>query len=379
MYYTATSGDAFTQRMKRLPLTWRDAGRATPHQLAEMIRKDRIDIAVELSGHTIGHSLAAMALRPAPIGVTYLGYPNTTGVPGIDFRLVDAITDPPAAETFATERLLRLPGCFLCYRPDPDAPPPGPAPSLSGQHSPQQPGPVTFGSFNNLAKISDATVSLWTRVVNAVPDSRLLLKFAQADSDWLRNRFRERFAAAGLAPGRLEILGKIDAKAGHLAAYNRIDIALDPVPYAGTTTTCEALDMGVPVITLTGPLHAARVGASLLTAAGLTELVAATPDEYVEIARASPPITPQASKQARDEERSSPQVVCPGKSLRVTCPHAQQVLREECRVPDGDDGGEQRLRTDAGRTERLASGRVEGGCRLHVRRSLTRRVSDRMA
>lgn len=285
VYYTATAGDAFTQRMRRLPLTWREAGRLEPLQLAESIRKDRIDILVELSGHTIGHRLATMALRPAPVGVTYLGYPNTTGVPGIDARLVDAITDPPESEAFATERLVRLPGCFLCYRPDPDAPAPSAPPSLSAPHSAGEPGPVTFGSFNNLAKISDDTIALWARVLESVPGSRLVLKFAQADSEWLRGRFRGRFEAAGIDPARLEILGKIDAKAGHLAAYARIDIALDPIPYVGTTTTCEAIDMGVPVITLRGDVHAGRVGASLLTAAGLAEFIAASRDHYVELAR----------------------------------------------------------------------------------------------
>ncbi|MCC6676938.1 MAG: tetratricopeptide repeat protein [Phycisphaerales bacterium] len=285
IYYTATASDSFTNRMRKLPLTWRDAGRLDPTQLAERIRQDRIDILVELSGHTIGHRLATMAARPAPVGITYLGYPNTTGVPGVDARLVDAITDPPGAEPLATERLIRLPGCFLCYRPDPDAPEPSAGPSLAAPNSPERPGPVVFGSFNNLSKLSDETVTLWTRVVNAVPGSRLVLKFAQADSDWLRQRFARRFEAAGLNPACLEILGKIDAKAGHLAAYARIDIALDPIPYAGTTTTCEALDMGVPVLTLLGRTHAGRVGASLLTAMGLERLIAADEAGYIELAR----------------------------------------------------------------------------------------------
>lgn len=285
VYYTATSGDAFTKRMQKLPLTWRDAGRLSPAQLADLVRKDQIDILVELSGHTIGHRLETMARRPAPLGITYLGYPNTTGVPGVDVRLVDAITDPTADPEFASERLVRIPGCFLCFRPDPDAPEPAASPSLSAPHSPQTPGPVTFGSFNNLAKLSDETIRLWTRVVGSVPGSRLLLKFAQADSDWIRSRYTRRFQEAGLAPDRLEILGKIDEKAGHLAAYSRLDIALDPVPYAGTTTTCEALDMGVPVVTLRGGTHAGRVGASLLSAVALTDLIAADAEQYVHTAR----------------------------------------------------------------------------------------------
>lgn len=286
VYYTATASDAFTARMRKLPLTWRDAGLLDPFQLADRIRQDKIDILVELSGHTIGHRLATMAARPAAVGVTYLGYPNTTGVPGIEARIVDAITDPPGAEAFASERLIRLPGCFLCYRPDPDAPEPAPGPSLSGPHSVERPGPVVFGSFNNLSKLSDETVALWTKVVNATPGSRVVLKFAQADSDWLRGRFAKRFEDAGLDPARLEILGKIDDKAGHLGAYSRIDIALDPIPYAGTTTTCEALDMGVPVITLRGRTHAGRVGASLLTAAGLERFIAEDEAGYIGLTRA---------------------------------------------------------------------------------------------
>ena len=193
----------------------------------------------------------------------------------MDYRLVDEVTDPaPEADALATEKLVRLAGGFLAYRPDADAPDIAPPPCLDN-------GFVTFGSFNNLAKLSEATLETWIGILRAVPGSRLLLKTKVFDDpgvvDWWSGRFTEH----GIDRGRIDLLPSIPSLAGHLAAYHRVDIALDTFPYNGTTTTCEALWMGVPVLTLAGDCHAARVGTSLLTRLGLEDWIAGSRDDYV--------------------------------------------------------------------------------------------------
>jgi protein O-GlcNAc transferase len=268
-YSTSPLTDAVTARLRSHAALWRDAHAMDDATLAELIRRDRIDILVELTGHTTNSRLPVLARRPAPVQATYLGYPNTTGLETADWRIVDAVTDPPGAEAFAVERLARVEACFLCYRPPPDAPEPGPPPS-------ERAGSVTFGSFNAASKIGARTARLWAGVLRAVPGSRLLLKAAGLDDPWVRGHLESMMSAEGVEPGRIEWIGYAPSKAAHLALYGRMDIALDTLPYNGTTTTCEALWMGVPVVTLEGEVgrHAARVGSSLLRAAGLTELVA---------------------------------------------------------------------------------------------------------
>jgi predicted O-linked N-acetylglucosamine transferase (SPINDLY family) len=212
------------------------------------------------------------------VQATWLGYPNTTGLAAMDYRLTDAIADPPGlTDEFHSERLIRLPGGFLCYRPPDDAPPVVSPPVRDR-------GFVTFGSFNHPAKLSDATVEAWADLLERVPASRLLLKYRVFEDAATRRFHQDRFAAAGLSLDRLDLVGHIDDAQGHLAAYGRVDIALDPFPYNGTTTTCEALWMGVPVVTLAGTRHAGRVGASLLHRIGLGELVATDGLAYTAIA-----------------------------------------------------------------------------------------------
>lgn len=280
-YATGTRpADAVTARLKVLVEsrggTWRECASLSDDDLAQRIRDDRIDIVIELSGLTEGNRLAALARRPAPIIVTAIGYPDTTGLDAIDARLVDHVTDPPGAEAFAVERLLRLDRCFLCYKPPADAPAP------SRDRSPDR--PITFGSFNALFKCSPTTLDLWAAALRAVPGSGLVLKNQLLDVPFRRERLASQLASRGIDPSRVQLLGKIADRAEHLALYNRIDVALDTAPYNGTTTTCEALWMGVPVVTLRGGAHAARVGASLLGAVGLPELVASDPASYVSIA-----------------------------------------------------------------------------------------------
>ncbi|OGU10243.1 MAG: hypothetical protein A2075_21575 [Geobacteraceae bacterium GWC2_58_44] len=246
-----------------------------PDQAAfEMIRRDRIDILVDLSGHTAGNRLPLFARKPAPVQVTWLGYPHGTGLEAIDYRITDAVTDPPGcSERLYAEKLVRLPGSFSCFAPPEEAPEVGELPLLSS-------GVITFGSFNNPAKITGETVSLWAGVLQGAPGSRMLVKgYALADPG-SRGRLAALFAAHGVAPERLELLGNTASYREHLGLYRRVDIALDTFPYHGTTTTCEALWMGVPVVTLLGAGHRSRVGASLLGSVGLQRLVAQQAEGY---------------------------------------------------------------------------------------------------
>src|SRR5690606_27108078 len=214
--------------------------------------------------------------RAAPIQASLIGYPNTTGVAAIDYRFTDTFADPPGADDRHAERLIRLDPCFLCYDPPRDAPDPA--------HEPNG-DTITFASFNAAMKINDPLIALWSRLLAEVPAARLLLKAFDFRDAALRDAIRARFAAAGADPARIEILPPIADSGGHLALYRRVDIALDTFPYHGTTTTCEALYMGVPVVTLAGRTHAARVGVSLLNAVGLPDLIANTPDDYIATAR----------------------------------------------------------------------------------------------
>ena len=277
-YYSYAESDAITEAMRGLADNWLDCAHYSDAELAEQIRADRIDILVDLAGHTVHHRLKTFALRPAPLQLTYLGYPNTTGLTAIDARITDAKADPPeAADRLSTERLVRLPRSFLCYRPGPDLEI-GALPAAAA-------GRVTFGSFNNFQKLSQPFFDAAAQVLRAVPESRLLLKAQTLQTPAVAQRVRERFAAAGIDPARLELLGWEPSPEGHLATYRRVDVALDSFPYNGTTTTCEALWMGVPVVGLAGDRHAGRVGASLLETVGLQELLAKDPGEYVRIAQ----------------------------------------------------------------------------------------------
>jgi predicted O-linked N-acetylglucosamine transferase (SPINDLY family) len=297
-FHTHRDKDAVTERLRSQVEHWSDCGGLTDDAIADRIRADRIDILVDLAGHTSGHRIGVLAMKPAPIQVTYLGYPNTTGLPTVDYRITDDLADPPGrADELSVERLLRLPRPFLCYRPEAKTPDPGPPPVLSRGHA-------TFGCFNNTLKLSDSFLDLAARVVNAVPGSRLVLKSGGLELHSVGGRVRQRFAAAGVAPDRLELRGWTAAVEDHLGAYGEIDVALDSFPYNGTTTTCEALWMGVPVVTLRGDRHAARVGASLLGWLGLTDFVAADAEEFVRIcARLAGDVAGAGSRRAGLRER----------------------------------------------------------------------------
>jgi protein O-GlcNAc transferase len=245
-------------------------------EAAERLRGDRIDILVELSGHSAGNRLLLMARKPAPVQVTWLGYPETTGLDAIDYRITDTVCDPPgSSEEFHSEKLLRLPGTFSCFAPPEEAPPVAELPARFR-------GYLTFGSFNNPAKITPETVALWAGVLRGVPESRMLIKGYSLTDAGSRERLLGLFAGQGIAPARLELKGNTVSYREHLQLYAGVDIALDSFPYNGTTTTCEALWMGVPVVTLAGEAHRSRVGATLLNALGLAQCIARHPQDFVE-------------------------------------------------------------------------------------------------
>jgi len=266
-YADVAHGDAVTARLKAAAQHWRDSNRLSNDALLNLVREDHIDILVDLAGHTKGNRLAVFARRAAPVQVTAWGYPATTGLPAMDYRLCDGVTDPLSeADLWSVEALVRLAPGLHCYAPPADAPTVGPLPALAARR-------ITFGSFNKLAKISPATVALWSAALKAVPGSRLLLKTKPLAEAETRTRIEHMFAVQGIDAGRLDLRGWVPGDQGHLDLYNQIDIALDTVPYNGTTTTCEALWMGVPVLTAAGRGHAARVGASLLAQANMTAWV----------------------------------------------------------------------------------------------------------
>ena len=270
--------DGTSRRLQCHARQWRPIAGKTDGQVAELIRKDGIDILVDLAGHTAGNRLLVFARKPAPVQVTYLGYPDTTGMKAMDYRLTDGYADPPGtSEHLHSEELMRLPGSAWCYRPSGEAPPVGSAPVLSG-------GGVTFGCFNPRPKMTEEVLALWARLLMAVPGSRLLLKNLGFRDSSVRERVMGMLMKGGVGEERVEFMGRVPSVTEHLVTYGRVDIALDTYPYHGTTTTCEALWMGVPVIALAGRTHASRVGVSLLTNAGLPELIAGSAEQYVEIA-----------------------------------------------------------------------------------------------
>jgi len=267
--------DETTRRMMNYGWEWRMVYGLSDSELAEQIRADEIDILVDLAGHTKGNRLGVFAQQPAPVQVTWLGYPNTTGLKQIDFRLTDELADPTGmTDHLYAERLLRLPRSFLCYAP----------PAIVPEVALLREGAIVFCSFNNNPKISETILRLWARVLHALPDSQLCLKNGSLTDVGVRNQLIDRFSAYGIDPSRLILSTFSDSREGHLQRYGACHIALDTYPYNGTTTTCEALLMGVPVVSLAGRTHASRVGMSILTNAGLPELIALNADQYVDIA-----------------------------------------------------------------------------------------------
>lgn len=315
LYHDHFREDAVSARLKTLAAVWRNFVGQAPTAVERAIRADAPDILIDLAGHTgMTNRLFLYARHLAPVQVTYLGYPNTTGVPAIGWRLTDAIADPVGeADRLATEKLVRFAPTAWAYEPPADAPAPGPLPCAAAGR------PVRFGCFNNLTKINDSLLALWGRVLAAVPNSQLVLKGRGLSDATVRQRYERRFVAAGISLDRIDLLERTAETSAHLALYNDVDISLDSSPYNGTTTTCESLWMGVPVVALLGDRHAARVSASLLQAAGHPEWIAATAADYVRIATtlATDPVALAAIRAGlRDEVRASVLLDHAGQSAR---------------------------------------------------------------
>ena len=273
-YASVRVADAITARCRGLVDVWRDALGWSDGQLARTIREDRIDVVVDLTMHMAHGRLLALARKPAPVQVTYLAYCGTTGLATIDYRLTDPYLDPPGQnEAFYTEQTLHLPETYWCYAPLSATPPVEPLPAA-------QAGVVTFGCLNNFCKVSGRALDTWSRLMQRVPSSRLLLH-AQPGSH--RDTVRDHLARQGIAPERLTFSGTLPV-VQYLGLYGRIDVALDPFPYGGGATTCDALWMGVPVVSLAGTTAVGRGGVSILTNVGLPELIARDEAEYVRIA-----------------------------------------------------------------------------------------------
>ena len=276
IYHTGISHDEQTQLARKRVDHWVACATLTEVQLVRRIEADGIDIVMDLAGHTSLQRVAMYAQRVAPVQATFLGYPGSTGVPNIDWMLADSVVVPKGAEALCSEQVMRLPNTVFCYAPEANYP----YPQYNETHAQR---PLTFGSFNNVPKLTPHTIKLWAQVLKAVPDSRLLLKAPSFKDESAIKVFSERFEKEGIEAARLEFRGPVGLT-DMMAEYADVDIALDPVPYNGGTTTLQAMWMGVPVVVKEGNNFVSRMGASFMRAAALPEWVAKDDAEYVKIA-----------------------------------------------------------------------------------------------
>jgi protein O-GlcNAc transferase len=275
-FFSKPDEDEISVRIKAQCHAWRQVHAMDDAALVRQIGEDRIDILIDLAGHTGENRLPAFAWKPAPVQATWLGYLGTTGVAAIDYLIADDWTLPPKLEPHFTEKIWRLPQSYLCFTPPAEDGTIGPQPALTN-------GYVTFGSFNNLGKLGAEVISLWARILHAVPESRLLLKTLQFIEPGVRQDVAQQFARHGISSSRLMLEPPVP-RADYLKPFNRVDIALDPFPYPGITTSVECLWMGVPFITLAGDTFMARQGVGLLNNAGLPDWIAADEDDYLKLA-----------------------------------------------------------------------------------------------
>lgn len=300
--------DEVTERLRGKFDYYCDIAALEDQAVAQQIRQDGIDILVDLAGHTSGNRLGVMAAKPAPIQVTYLGHPDTTGMPQIDYRITDAHAESEQSRRCSTESLVDLPQGFLCYRPPENAPEVTDAPIVKN-------GYATFGSFNHQARINKNMIALWSKILQNMPDARFLLELCVGDDEAVKAAYLECFEFYGIPAERIDI-HTLSTHEDHLACLGSVDVALDSYPYNSTTSTCEALWMGVPVVTLKGDLHCSRVGYSLLSQLSMEFLAVDTTDEYVTMATALA-CKPEAISQMRDSMRlrMSASVLCQGDVL----------------------------------------------------------------
>ncbi len=310
--------DDLSLRLQAAATHWHDVVGITDERLAEQIRADRIDILFDLAGHTAGNRLLLFARKPAPIQVTWAGYVGTTGLRTMDYLLADCYEVPPGSERHYQEQVLRMPDDYVCYAPPGDAPAVARLPALERGH-------VTLGCFNNPAKVTRHAIEVWAKILRRLPGARLVLKYKGCNDRGNARRFGEMFSTHGIDPDRLELLGS-SPHAELLGEYNRIDLALDPFPYSGGLTTCEALWMGVPVITCPFETFASRHSLSHLSNVGVPELIAHDLNEYVELAVALASDLPRlATLRAGLRERMAASPLCDGKRFAA---NLSALLRE---------------------------------------------------
>lgn len=325
-YYSGVVADDTTARIRKTADVWRDIGRLDDDAAAELIRADAIDVLVDLSGHLRDNRLLVFARKPAPVQITWLGYLQTTGMRAMNYKLTDALADPPGkAEPYYAERLLRQPHCQWCYRPPSAAPAVNALPALSK-------GAITFGSFNRIIKISPHAISLWARILQRLPDARLHILGVSAgvSGECLIGQFER----AGVSASRIELRPTLSF-AEYWRAYHDVDIALDTFPFNGATTTCEGLWMGVPAVSRAGTLGPQRSGVSLLTTIGLPHLAATSDDGYVAAAvRLAEDVQALAALRARlrDDMRRSPLMDAP-QFVRDLEANYRMVWRTWCAAP----------------------------------------------
>jgi protein O-GlcNAc transferase len=275
LYADVRRPDTTTARLRAAAPGWRDIAGMSDDDAAALVHADGIDVLVDLAGHLMEGRLGVFAQRPAPVQVTYMGYPSTTGLRAIDYRLTDAVADPLGEPSYHVEELWRLPRGFSCYAPPAKAPDVSPSPALLRGH-------VTFGSKHKIEKLNPSVLALWARVLHAVPGSRMILYRRRLGE--VMDQVACGFADHGIGADRIDLRNRMPDGRHHLAVYEEIDVSLDAFPWTGPTTACDALWMGAPVVTWSGARHAARMVASVLASAGLDDWIGRSPDEYVAIA-----------------------------------------------------------------------------------------------
>lgn len=278
-YHTGQGRDIWTDRVEAAVDHFSQVNRLTSQALHRAIIQDRIDILVDLNGYTQGHRLETLMRRAAPVQVSWIGYPGSMGLDVMDYRIVDAVTDPdPGAKQHNSEELLYMEPVFSVYLPDPELPDVAPqTPALKN-------GFVTFGSFNALPKLNTPLLEMWGQILSRVDGSKLLVKNKMLDHPSVRKDVSDALAGVGISPQRQILMGRTDPPSEHMKTYREVDLCLDSYPYNGTTTNGDSLVMGVPVLTLTGSRHASRVSTSQLNSIGLGTLAAKDSDQYVDIA-----------------------------------------------------------------------------------------------
>jgi predicted O-linked N-acetylglucosamine transferase (SPINDLY family) len=311
-YCDVRQPDAVGEALYRNADVWRITRGMSDQALAAIVRADRVDILVDLNMHTLGNRMLVFARKPAPVQLSYLAYPGTSGLAAMDYRITDPYLDEEGPrDGLYVEKSLRLAHCFWCYPAPPEAAPIGPLPALARGH-------VQFGSMNSFAKVTPGVLALWCELLGRVPGSTLLL---YCPSEAARLRVTERFERAGIAPSSVRFVGRVPL-AEYYARFGDIDIALDPFPYAGGTTTCDTLWMGVPAVTLVGETGVSRAGLSILSNVGLAELIARTPEQYVQIATELAGDLPRLDRlrqSLRDRMRSSKLMDAPSLVSSLEC------------------------------------------------------------